>query len=338
MQNKQWILNSFPVGEIKDNDLIFKDSNLNGINDGEVLIKNIYLSLDPANRGWMSGKASYVDAMQIGDIMRGGTIGIVEESKNEKFKAGDAVQYQGGWQEYCINDGKGLRVIPLNTGLELPSFLSVMGMPGMTAYFGLLDVLKPKENETIVVSGAAGAVGSLVSQIAKIKGCRVIGIAGTEEKCSWLKNDLNVDGVINYKTDNLNSTLKELCPDGIDMYFDNVGGEITEAVINRFNIGGRMSICGQISGYNSETLQPGPRNWINILVKRLKVQGFIVFDYQARAKEAFVDMSKWMAEGKLQHKNHIVDGLENAVSSLKMLFSGENTGKMIVKISEEPNL
>jgi NADPH-dependent curcumin reductase CurA len=276
--------------------------------------------------------------MQIGDIMRGGTIGIIEESKNEKFKIGDAVQYQGGWQEYCINDGKGLRVIPLNTGLELPSFLSVMGMPGMTAYFGLLDVLKPKENETIVVSGAAGAVGSLVSQIAKIKGCRVIGIAGTEEKCSWLKNDLNVDGVINYKTDNLNSTLKELCPDGIDMYFDNVGGEITEAVINRFNIGGRMSICGQISGYNSETLQPGPRNWINILVKRLKVQGFIVFDYQARAKEAFIDMSKWMAEGKLQHKNHIVDGLENAVSSLKMLFSGENKGKMIVKISEEPNL
>ena len=336
MQNKQWILNSFPVGEIKDNDLIFKDSNLTEVNDGEVLIKNIYLSLDPANRGWMSGKASYVDAMQIGDIMRGGTIGIIEESKNEKFKTGDAVQYQGGWQEYCINDGKGLRVIPLNTGLELPSFLSVMGMPGMTAYFGLLDVLKPKENETIVVSGAAGAVGSLVSQIAKIKGCRVIGIAGTEEKCSWLKNDLNVDGVINYKTDNLNSTLKELCPDGIDMYFDNVGGEITEAVINRFNIGGRMSICGQISGYNSETLQPGPRNWINILVKRLKVQGFIVFDYQSRAKEAFVDMSKWMAEGKLQHKNHIVDGLENAVSSLKMLFSGENKGKMIVKISEEP--
>ncbi|MDA9651960.1 NADP-dependent oxidoreductase [Pelagibacteraceae bacterium] len=335
MQNKQWILNSFPVGEIKDNDLIFKDSNLAEINDGEVLIKNIYLSLDPANRGWMSGKASYVDAMQIGDIMRGGTIGIIEESRNEKFKKGDAVQYQGGWQEYCINDGKGLRVIPLNTGLELPSFLSVMGMPGMTAYFGLLDVLKPEKNETLVVSGAAGAVGSLVSQIAKIKGCRVIGIAGTEEKCNWLKNDLKVDGVINYKTDNLNSTLKELCPNGIDMYFDNVGGEITEAVINRFNIGGRMSICGQISGYNSETLQPGPRNWINILVKRLKVQGFIVFDYQARAKEAFVDMSKWMAEGKLQHKNHIVDGLENAVSSLKMLFSGENKGKMIVKISNE---
>ena len=335
MQNKQWILNSFPVGEIKDNDLIFKDSNLGEVNDGEVLIKNIYLSLDPANRGWMSGKASYVDAMQIGEIMRGGTIGIIEESKNEKFKKGDVVQYQGGWQEYCINDGKGLRIIPLNTGLELPSFLSVMGMPGITAYFGLLDVLNPKEGETLVVSGAAGAVGSIVSQIAKIKGCKVIGIAGTKQKCSWLKNDLNVDGVINYKTDNLNSKLKELCPNGIDMYFDNVGGEITEAVINRFNIGGRMSICGQISGYNSETLQPGPRNWINILVKRLKVQGFIVFDYQARAGEAFVDMSKWMAEGKLQHKNHIVDGLENAVTSLKMLFSGENNGKMIVKISEE---
>ena len=335
MRNKQWILNEFPVGEIKDNDLILKDSNLNNISDGEVLIRNIYLSLDPANRGWMSGKASYVDAMQIGDVMRGGTIGAIEESKNEKFKKGDVVQYQGGWQEYCINDGKGLRIIPLNTGLPMPSFLSIMGMPGMTAYFGLLDVLKPKESETLVVSGAAGAVGSIVSQIAKIKGCRVIGIAGSEEKCNWLLNDLKIDGVINYKTENVSARLKELCPNGIDMYFDNVGGEISEAVINRFNIGGRMSICGQISGYNSETLQPGPRNWINILIKRLKVQGFIVFDYQARAQEAFADMPKWIAEGKLQHKNHIVDGLENAVASLKMLFSGENKGKMIVKISDE---
>ena len=335
MKNKQWILNEFPIGEIKDNDLILKDSNLNNISDGEVLIRNIYLSLDPANRGWMSGKASYVDAMQIGDVMRGGTIGTIEESKNEKFKTGDVVQYQGGWQEYCINDGKGLRVIPLNTGLPLPSFLSIMGMPGMTAYFGLLDVLKPKESETLVVSGAAGAVGSIVSQIAKIKGCRVIGIAGSEEKCNWLLNDLKIDGVINYKTENVSARLKELCPNGIDMYFDNVGGEISEAVINRFNIGGRMSICGQISGYNTKTLQPGPRNWINILIKRLKVQGFIVFDYQARAQEAFADMPKWIAEGKLQHKNHIVDGLENAVASLKMLFSGENKGKMIVKISDE---
>ena len=335
MKNKQWILNEFPVGEIKDNDLILKDSNLNNISDGEVLIRNIYLSLDPANRGWMSGKASYVDAMQIGDVMRGGTIGAIEESKNEKFKKGDVVQYQGGWQEYCINDGKGLRIIPLNTGLPMPSFLSIMGMPGMTAYFGLLDVLKPKESETLVVSGAAGAVGSIVSQIAKIKGCRVIGIAGSEEKCNWLLNDLKIDGAINYKTENVSARLKELCPNGIDMYFDNVGGEISEAVINRFNIGGRMSICGQISGYNSETLQPGPRNWINILIKRLKVQGFIVFDYQARAQEAFADMPKWIAEGKLQHKNHIVDGLENAVASLKMLFSGENKGKMIVKISDE---
>ena len=335
MKNKQWILNEFPIGEIKDNDLILKDSNLNNISDGEVLIRNIYLSLDPANRGWMSGKASYVDAMQIGDVMRGGTIGAIEESKNEKFKKGDVVQYQGGWQEYCINDGKGLKIIPLNTGLPMPSFLSIMGMPGMTAYFGLLDVLKPKESETLVVSGAAGAVGSIVSQIAKIKGCRVIGIAGSEEKCNWLLNDLKIDGVINYKTENVSARLKELCPNGIDMYFDNVGGEISEAVINRFNIGGRMSICGQISGYNSETLQPGPRNWINILIKRLKVQGFIVFDYQARAQEAFADMPKWIAEGKLQHKNHIVDGLENAVASLKMLFSGENKGKMIVKISDE---
>ena len=335
MQNKQWILNSFPVGDIKDNDLILKEHELSEINSGEVLIRNIYLSLDPANRGWMSGKASYVDAMQIGDVMRGGTIGIIEDTKNEKYKKGQLVQCQGGWQEYYISEGKGLRLIPLNTGLELPSFLSVMGMPGITAYFGLLDVLDPKEGETLVVSGAAGAVGSIVSQIAKIKGCQVIGIAGTNEKCDWLLKDLKINGAINYKSENLKARLKELCPNGVDMYFDNVGGEITEAVINRLNVGGRISICGQISGYNSETLQPGPRNWISILVKRLKVQGFIVFDYQSRAKEAFIDMSKWMAEGKLQHKNHIVDGIENAVASLKMLFSGDNKGKLILQISKE---
>ena len=334
IKNKLIRLIKRPLGFPSEDTWKLDEEILSPLNENEILIENHYISFDPAMRGWLNETRSYIEPVKIGEVMRAGSIGKVLESKNSKFSKGDIVSGWAGVQQYSINNGKGFfKISPGN--IDLPVFLGTLGMPGMTAYFGLLDVLKPKENETLVVSGAAGAVGSLVSQIAKIKGCKVIGIAGSEEKCNWLKNDLKVDGVIDYKTDNLNSKLKELCPDGIDMYFDNVGGEITEAVINRFNIGGRMSICGQISGYNSETLQPGPRNWINILVKRLKIQGFIVFDYQARAKEAFVDMSKWMAEGKLQHKNHIVDGLENAVTSLKMLFSGENKGKMIVKISDE---
>ena len=344
MQNKQWILNSFPVGEIKDNDLILQESNLGEVNDGEVLIKNIYLSLDPANRGWMSGKASYVDAMQIGDIMRGGTIGIIEESKNEKFKTGDAVQYQGGWQEYCINDGKGLRVIPLNTGLELPSFLSVMGMPGMTAYFGLLDVLKPKENETIVVSGAAGAVGSLVSQIAKIKGCRVIGIAGTEEKCSWLKNDLNVDGVINYKTDNLNSTLKELCPDGIDMYFENVGGKVFNAVLPLFNRAARISRCGLISQYgNTDGLDP-LQTWQHIGQavfdqQAMTIHSLFVGDYVADHQKPFLEiMSQWVANGKVKYREDLWTGLEQAPAAFIAMLAGKNFGKTMIAVGDDPTL
>tara|TARA_B110001454_G_scaffold219154_1_gene250459 strand:+ start:5619 stop:6626 length:1008 start_codon:yes stop_codon:yes gene_type:complete len=334
MDNKQWILNSFPKGDIKDSDLILKQSSIREIEESEILIRNIYLSLDPANRGWMSGQASYVDAMQIGDVMRGGTIGIVEKSNNEKISVGDYVSLMGGWQEYLISNGKGVQVIPKNTGLELSSFMSIMGMTGMTAYFGLLDITNPQPGETLVVSAAAGAVGSIVCQIGKIKGCRVIGISGSDEKCEWLKNDLNIDGVINYKKENVRAKLKELCPNGIDIYFENVGGKITEAVLTRMNIKGRIALCGLISGYNSETVLPGPA-WGNLLIKRIKLQGFIVFDYQKRAMEAFQDLGKWIAEGKIKYKNDIIPGLENAVSAIKTLFSGENKGKLIIKVSEE---
>lgn len=337
MKNKQWILSKFPKGEIQDGDLTFHENELGDLKDNEILVRNIYLSIDPANRGWMSGQASYVDAMKTGDIMRGGTIGIVEESKNEKFSKGEIVNCMGGWQEYLISDGKGVRVIPQNTGFPLDSFMSVLGMTGMTAYFGLLDVTDPQEGETLVVSAAAGAVGSIVCQIGKIKGCKVIGIAGSDEKCNWLKNDLQIDGAINYKKENLRNKLKELCPKGIDIYFENVGGQITEAVLPRMNIKGRISLCGLISGYNSESVVPGPA-WGNLLIRRIRLQGFIVFDYFPRAMEAFGDMSTWIREGKIKYKNDIVHGLENADTSIKKLFSGENNGKLMIQVSKDPTV
>ena len=331
--NKQWILSKFPVGEIKEGDLVYQESEIPALNEGEILIKNIYLSLDPANRGWMSGQKSYVDAMNIGDIMRGGTIGVVEETNNNDFQKGDVVNAMGGWQQFCVSNGKGVRKIPLDTGFPLDSFMSIFGMTGMTAYFGLLDITKPQEGETLVVSAAAGAVGSIVSQIGKIKGCRVIGIAGSQEKCDWLVNDLGIDGSINYKTDNLRDKLKELCPKGIDIYFENVGGPITDAVLSRMNIGSRISLCGLISAYNAESIAPGPA-WGNLLVKRINLKGFIVFDYIKRYLEAYQDLSNWVRDGKIKYKNDIVPGLENASHAIKKLFSGENNGKLIVQIAD----
>ena len=333
--NKQWILSKFPVGEIKEGDLILNDSEIPKLIDGQILIKNIYLSLDPANRGWMSGQKSYVDAMQLGDVMRGGTIGIVEDTKSEKFEKGDIVNAMGGWQEYCVSDGKGVRKIPLNTGFKLDSFMSILGMTGMTAYFGLLDITKPKAGETLVVSAAAGAVGSIVCQIGKIKGCRVIGISGSQDKCDWLVNDLGIDGSINYKTENLREKLKELCPGGIDIYFENVGGKNTEIILSRMNVNSRISLCGLISGYNSETIVPGPA-WGNLLIKRINLRGFIVFDYIKRYMEAFQDLSTWMRDGKIKYKNHIIPGIENAENALKKLFNGENLGKLIIEVSKDP--
>ena len=331
--NKQWILSKFPVGEIKEGDLVYQESEIPELNEGEILIKNIYLSLDPANRGWMSGQKSYVDAMKIGDIMRGGTIGVVEGTNNNDFQKGDVVNAMGGWQQFCVSNGKGVRKIPLDTGFPLDSFMSIFGMTGMTAYFGLLDITKPQEGETLVVSAAAGAVGSIVSQIGKIKGCRVIGIAGSQEKCDWLVNDLGIDGSINYKTDNLRDKLKELCPKGIDIYFENVGGPITDAVLSRMNIGSRISLCGLISAYNAESIAPGPA-WGNLLVKRINLKGFIVFDYIKRYLEAYQDLSNWVRDGKIKYKNDIVPGLENASHAIKKLFSGENNGKLIVQIAD----
>ena len=336
--NRSWRLRQRPEGIIDENDLELVTDEIPEIQEGQVLAKTIYFSLDPTNRIWMSDIDQYMEPVEIGDIMRaGGSLAIVEESKVPHVKVGDIVQggMHGGWQEYFIIPGEEAAAIPLVESIPLTALISVLGFTGPTAYFGFLDIGQPKKGETVVVSAAAGAVGSIVCQIAKIKGCRVIGIAGSDEKCNWLKNDLKVDEVINYKKDDILESLKEKCPEGIDIYFENVGGETLDAALTLMNNYGRIPVCGLISMYNDwET--PGPKMFRNILMKRLTVKGFLVSDYLDRYAESLESLSEWMAEGKIQYKVDIVEGIEHAPSAVNKLFTGENTGKLLIKVSDEP--
>ena len=336
--NRSWRLRQRPEGIIDENDLELVTDEIPEIQEGQVLAKTIYFSLDPTNRIWMSDIDQYMEPVEIGDIMRaGGSLAIVEESKVPHVKVGDIVQggMHGGWQEYFIIPGEEAAAIPLVESIPLTALISVLGFTGPTAYFGFLDIGQPKKGETVVVSAAAGAVGSIVCQIAKIKDCRVVGIAGSDEKCNWLKNDLKVDEVINYKKDDILESLKEKCPEGIDIYFENVGGETLDAALTLMNNYGRIPVCGLISMYNDwET--PGPKMFRNILMKRLTVKGFLVSDYLDRYAESLESLSEWMAEGKIQYKVDIVEGIENAPSAVNKLFTGENTGKLVIKVSDEP--
>ena len=336
--NRSWRLRQRPEGIIDENDLELVTDEIPEIQEGQVLAKTIYFSLDPTNRIWMSDIDQYMEPVEIGDIMRaGGSLAIVEESKVPHVKVGDIVQggMHGGWQEYFIIPGEEAAAIPLVDSIPLTALISVLGFTGPTAYFGFLDIGQPKKGETVVVSAAAGAVGSIVCQIAKIKGCRVVGIAGSDEKCNWLKNDLRVDEVINYKKDDILESLKEKCPEGIDIYFENVGGETLDAALTLMNNYGRIPVCGLISMYNDwET--PGPKMFRNILMKRLTVKGFLVSDYLDRYAESLESLSEWMAEGKIQYKVDIVEGIENAPSAVNKLFTGENNGKLVIKVSDEP--
>ena len=336
--NRSWRLRQRPEGVIDEDDLELVTDEIPEIQEGQVLAKTIYFSLDPTNRIWMSDIDQYMEPVEIGDIMRaGGSLAIVEESKVPHVKVGDIVQggMHGGWQEYFIIPGEEAAAIPLVESIPLTALISVLGFTGPTAYFGFLDIGQPKKGETVVVSAAAGAVGSIVCQIAKIKGCRVVGIAGSDEKCNWLKNDLKVDEVINYKKDDILESLKEKCPEGIDIYFENVGGETLDAALTLMNNYGRIPVCGLISMYNDwET--PGPKMFRNILMKRLTVKGFLVSDYLDRYAESLEALSEWMAEGKIQYKVDIVEGIENAPSAVNKLFTGENNGKLVIKVSDEP--
>jgi NADPH-dependent curcumin reductase CurA len=334
--NRQWILKRRPSGDIAAGDLEFVEKPTRELQDGEVLIRNIYLSLDPTNRIWMSDQDQYLPPVEIGDVMRGGTIGVVEESRSDRHQVGDIVNAGlSGWQLYSIAHGGMVTPVPQIPGVPLTAWMSVLGATGLTAWFGLMDIGKPKEGDTVVVSAAAGAVGSIVGQIAKLKGARVVGIAGGPAKCAWLK-EIGFDGAIDYRNEDVGAALDRLCPDGVDVNFENVGGEIMDAVIGRMNNFSRMPLCGMISTYNATDTVPGPSDFARVLMRRILIKGFIVIDYLPRAGEAMAELIPWVASGQLKWKAHVIDGLENAADAVKRLFTGDHDGKLLVQISPEP--
>jgi len=298
------------------------------------LIRTLYLSVDPYMRGRMNDRASYADPVKLGEVMVGSAVGQVIQSNNSRYPEGAIVGGMLGWQEYAVSDEKSIRLVdpalaPITTAL------GVLGMPGMTAYFGLLDICKPQKGETVLVSGAAGAVGSYVGQIAKIRGCHVVGVAGGEAKTNHVVKDLGFDAAFDYKiVTNYVAKLREACPKGIDVYFDNVGGALTDAVFLTMNVHARISICGQISQYNLEKPEPGPRLLWKLIEKRAKVEGFLVSDYAARFKEASVQIAQWLKEGKLKYRETIALGIENAPKAFLGMLRGENLGKQLVKVSD----
>jgi NADPH-dependent curcumin reductase CurA len=325
-----------PVGLPRESDFELAVARIPELREKEVLVRNIYMSVDPYMRGRMNNRPSYVPPFQIGEPLAGACVGQVVDSRNAGFQIGDYVASAQGWREYYVSDGADLikidpRLAPIQT------YLGTLGMPGMTAYVGLLHLGLPKAGETVLVSAASGAVGAIVCQIAKIKGCRVIGSAGSREKVSWLMNEGGIDGAFNYKeTGDLVAEVGKHCPKGIDVYFENVGGKHLEAALEHLNLFGRIVMCGMISQYNATEPEPGPRNFFYMTTKRLTVRGFIVSDHLDRRSQFLGDMSQWIAEGRIKWKETIVAGIENAPKAFISLFKGENFGKMLVKIGPDP--
>jgi len=343
MQNRQYRLAARPVGMAKASDWNLTTEAVADPADGQLLVQVLMLSLDPAMRGWMNEGRSYIPPVGIGEVMRAIGIGKVIASKNAKFAAGDLVAGSFGIQEYClVDDPKRFQLAKIDPRLGSPAqWLNALGMPGMTAYFGLLEVGQPKAGETVVVSGAAGAVGQTVGQVARIKGCRVVGIAGGKAKCDFVVNELKFDACIDYKTGNgqdgaraVRDGLKQHCPNGVDVYFDNVGGDILDVVLTRINKHARIVICGAISQYNNTTPVKGPSNYMMLLVARARMQGMVVFDYADRYGEAVKQIATWMKEGKFLSREDVVPGIENFPATMNKLFSGENFGKLVLKVGE----
>ena len=335
--NQTWILRNRPVGDISETDLELVESSMGELGEDMVRVRTIYLSLDPTNRIWMSDMDAYLPPVQIGDSMRGGSIGVVEESNYDGVAVGSIVNVGlAVWALYNDVPGAAVSVLPPIPGLPLLAFMGPLGATGMTAYFGLTDIGKPQAGETLVVSAAAGAVGSMVGQIGKIHGCRVVGIAGADDKCQWLTETAGFDAAINYKREDVGAALDKHCPDGIDINFENVGGQIMDEVIARLNDFSRMPLCGLISTYNATDPVPGPYNFANLLMRRTLVKGFIILDYLDQFPKGLETMAGWLMEGKIKFETDVVDGLEKAPGSLERLFSGKNLGKLVVKVSEEP--
>jgi len=332
LTNKLFKLAARPTGMAKRSDFSYEEVPVTEPKDGELLVKIHYISLDPAMRGWMNAGKSYIRPVEIGEIMRAGTVGEVIASRNAQFQVGEFVSGTQGVQSYAISDGKGL--IKVDPKLApLPKYLNVLGMPGMTAYFGLLEVGLPKAGETVVVSAASGAVGQIVGQIAKIKGCKTVGIAGGAEKCEYAVKQFGYDACIDYKRGPIFPGLAQHCPEGVDVYFDNVGGDILDAVLARLRMKARIVLCGAVSQYNNTTPIQGPKNYMSLLVNRARMEGMVVFDWAPRYGEAAQQMGQWMAQGKLKSLEDIVEGIETFPETLLKLFNGENFGKLLLKVA-----
>jgi hypothetical protein len=333
-RNKQITLASRPVGFPKESDFQLVESPRPEPGPGQFLVRALYLSVDPYMRPRIGGGKSYARAVEVGEVIVGRVVGQVEETHHPEFAAGTIVLGDFGWQLFALSDGTGVRKVD-PTLAPISTALGILGMPGLTAYFGLLKLGKPRRDETVVVSGAAGAVGSIAGQIAKIRGCHVVGIAGSDEKVRHVTEDLGFDSAFNYKTTpNCYRKLLTLCPQGIDVYFDNVGGEITDAVIRLINVRARLVICGQISQYNLEKPEMGPRWLWALIVKQARAEGFLVFQFRDRFDGALRRMAQWVKDGKIQYRENIVEGIENAPRAFIGMLKGENIGKQLVKIAD----
>ncbi len=337
--NRQWRLASRPVGMVKESDFELASEGIGDLADGEVLVRNLFLAFEPAQRGWLDDVKSYIPPVQIGEVMRASAVGQVVESKNDEFTKGQLVSGMLGWQEYFLTDGTpgpfgGLSRVP--DGIPPQRVLSVLGGTGLTAYFGIHDIHPVNEGDNVLVSGAAGATGSVAAQIARLRGAgKVVGIAGGPEKCRWLLEEAKLDAAIDYKNEDVRRRMREEFPKGVDLFFDNVGGDILDDALVNMAERGRVTLCGGISAYNEKELPPGPRNIMQIVIRRLSVKGFILFDHIANAAQAITDLSTWSANGDIAVEEDIQQGFENTPATFLRLFQGKNLGKQLIQIAEQ---
>jgi NADPH-dependent curcumin reductase CurA len=334
--NRRWLLAEFPRGALTATNFRWVESDVPTPSDGQVLVRNLYLSLDPTNRIWASGAESYLPAMKLGEVMRGVGLGVVVASRDASLRVGDCVTGLLGWQDFLVVKASSVTPVQRDARVPLTDYLGLMGTTGLTAYFGLLDLGRPRKGETVLVSAAAGAVGSLVGQIARIQGCRTVGLVGSSEKARWLTEELGFDGAINYRNEDVSEAIAKHCPAGVDIYFDNVGGPILDAAMGHLNLRGRIILCGLISQYNDAAPVQALHHLGRFLVQRARMEAFIVVDYLSRANEAYAQIADWLQHGQLVRRVDLVKGLEAAPAALSKLFDGSNMGKLIVQIEADP--
>lgn len=332
-RNHRVLLARRPEGLVREDDFTHDDQPVPEPGEDEVLVRTEWLGIDATVRTWLTTAEGYIPPVEIGEVVRCSGIGRVVRSRSDKVPEGAVVTTLTGWQEYAVVGDDPMLTTVLPEGSDPLAALGVFGSNGLTAYVGMLDVGQIKEGETVVVSAAAGATGSIAAQIAKIHGCRVIGVAGTDEKCAWLVDGLGLDGAINHRTDDVSAKLKELCPKRVDVFFDNTGGPILDAVLGRIANGARVVLCGAISSYNEAHKPPGPRNYLNLISRRARMEGFISWDQWGRWAEITQQLGQWIAEGRLQHRSHVFEGLESAPQALNAMFTGENIGKVVIRVA-----